>query len=239
MRRRGCARRLEQQQQQQQRNKDGYLSLDEVEKLHMKYGFTSRGFSGAVAASYSGLTTCTHIFLEERRTPSQSSTRLQSMGIFSHRAWHKELEHQALSWLCGLGVHYSGPHGSVSQPWGSGKLSTTLSTLPTSPSSDRSTWSLSQKSQCPSGVPGKLDKWKARGRKVGRPVILYYGPFSICDSATRWRVEFHYLSLRRAPATLMRLHQNGNIYLWCRSIVMLDICASFFVLWKLESCNNV
>lgn len=110
----------------------------------------------------------THTWRRNAHTP-----KLQSVGIFSHRAWHKELEHQALSWLCGLGVHYSGPHGSVSQPWGSGKLSTTLSTLPTSPSSDRSTWSLSQKSQCPSGIPGKLDKWKARGGKVGRPVILY------------------------------------------------------------------
>lgn len=98
-------------------------------------------------------------------------------GFVSHGDWRRELEHQALSWLCGLGVHYSGPHGSVSQPWGSGKLSTTLSTLPTSPSSDRSTWSLSQKSQCPSGVQGKLDKWKARGGKVGQPVILLVGLF--------------------------------------------------------------
>lgn len=110
-------------------------------------------------------------------TREKLCTNWSQWGFFSRRSWHKELEHQALSWLCGLGVHYSGPHGSVSQPWGSGKLSTTLSTLPASPSSDRSTWSLSQKSLCPSGIPGKLDKWKARGRKVGRPVILYYAYF--------------------------------------------------------------
>lgn len=156
-----------------------YLLLNEVEKQQMKWGFTSRGFTRAVAVSYVGLTTCrqhisTHTW---RRNSPPLLLKLQSMGIFSHRGWHKELEHQALSWLCGLGVHYSGPHGSVSQPWGRGKLSTTLSTLPTSPSSDRSTWSLSQKSQCPSGVPGKLDKWKARGGKVGRPVILLLGFF--------------------------------------------------------------
>ena len=126
-------------------------------------------------------------------------------GFFSHRAWHKELEHQALSWLCGLGVHYSGSHGSVSQPWGSSKLSTTLSTLPTSPSSDRSTWSLSQKSQCPSGFAGKLDKWKARGGKVGRPVILYYA-FSFHDSETQWKAEFHYFSRGSVPAMLMSFH---------------------------------
>lgn len=125
-------------------------------------------------------------------------------GFFSHRAWHKELEHQALSRLCGLGVHYSGSHGSVSQPWGSRKLSTTLSTLPTSPSSDRSTWSLSQKSQCPSGFAGKLDKWKARGGKVGRPVILYYAFLSMI--ARQWKVKFHYLSRGSVPAMLMSFH---------------------------------
>lgn len=59
------------------------------------------------------------------------------------------------------------------QPRGSRKLSTTLSTLPMSPSTESSTWSLSQKSQCPSGVPGNIDKWRASGGKVGQPVILY------------------------------------------------------------------
>ena len=150
----------------------------------------------------------THTRLKEKCTHPQNCSQ---WGFFSHRAWHKELEHQALSWLCGLGVHYSGPHGSVSQPWGSGKLSTTLSTLPTSPSSDRSTWSLSQKSQCPSGVPGKLDKWKARGgksRAASHPLLGFF--LSPCDSETRWKVEFHYLSPRRVPATLMSFHQRGQ-----------------------------
>lgn len=128
-------------------------------------------------------------------------------GFVSHGDRRRELEHQALSWLRGLGVHYSGPHGSVSQPWGSGKLSTTLSTLPTSPSSDRSTWSLSQKSQCPSGVQGKLDKWKARGGKVGQPVILLVGLFlpppSFRDSERQWKVEFHYLSWTSVSASLL------------------------------------
>lgn len=93
-------------------------------------------------------------------------------GSFHTGAWHKEL-----SGLRGPTVQYSGPHVSVSQLRGSGKLSTTLSTLPTSPSSDRSTWSLSQKSQCPSGTQGKLDKWEASGGKVGQPVILYWAFF--------------------------------------------------------------
>lgn len=118
--------------------------------------------------------TSAHIHTRRRKA---HTAKLRSMGIFfSHRAWHKEPGHQALSWLC---VHYSGPHGSVSQPWGSCKLSTTLSTLPTSPSLDRSTWSLSQKSQCPSGVPGKLDKWRAGGgesRAASHPLLGFFSP---------------------------------------------------------------
>lgn len=94
-------------------------------------------------------------------------------GSFDTGTRHKEL-----SRLRRPTVQCSGPHVSVSQPRGSGKLSTTLSTLPTSPSSDRSTWSLSQKSQCPSGTQGKLDKWEASEGKVGQPVILYWAFFS-------------------------------------------------------------
>lgn len=122
------------------------------------------------------------------------SPRRTEMRVFvSHRDWRKELEHQALSRLCGLGVHYSGPHGSVSQPWGgNGKLSTTLSTLPTSPSSDRSTWSLSQKSQCPSGEQGKLDKWKARGgesRAASHPSSwAFFSLFLFYDSGRQWKL---------------------------------------------------
>jgi len=119
----------------------------------------------------------------------------------------------------GLGVHYSGPRGSVSQPWGSGKLSTTLSTLPTSPSSDRSTWSLSQKSQCPSGVPGKLDKWKARGGEVGRPVILHQA-LSLLGNETRGKVGF--LITHRGDVYLLHRCLSTNIDT-LKSILMMTI----------------
>lgn len=164
------------------------------------------GSSSEVAWQNCHINTHWHTLRHTLEVKGTLGPRRSEMRVFvSHRDWRKELEHQALSRLCGLGVHYSGPHGSVSQPWGgNGKLSTTLSTLPTSPSSDRSTWSLSQKSQCPSGVQGKLDKWKARGGKVGQPVILSVGLFFSLlpyhDSGRQWKLLSikcrGYLSLR-------------------------------------------
>lgn len=141
-------------------------ATDEVRNQWMTHGCTSCGFMSNMPASSSGLAPCT----QHMCTPPPNCSQ---WGFFHEGCDTKSWNIKRLPWLCGPGVHYSSPHGSVSQPWGSGKLSTTLSTLPTSPSSDRSTWSLSQKSQCPSGIAGKLDKWKARGGKVGRPVILY------------------------------------------------------------------
>lgn len=207
MRRRGGGRRLEDQRTRMLSfTGQGRKTLDGI-RIHFPRFHQCRS-SKLLWPNIMYMRNTTHIHTHTQ-THTNLKGKLQSMGIFSRRAWHKELEHQALSWLCGLGVHYSGPHGSVSQPWGSGKLSTTLSTLPTSPSSDRSTWSLSQKSQRPSGNTGKLDKWKARARKVGRPVILYYAFFSLW----RWdtaKEEFYYLLQRCVTAALMRLCQNGQ-----------------------------
>lgn len=123
-----------------------------------------------------------NISTQKLQGESFTAPKLQSVGMFScggptkkkrekkkRKRWNIKRCPDSVAWVSII----PGPRGSVPQPWGNRKLSTTLSTLPTSPSSDRSTWSLSQKSQSPSGNQGKLDKWKARGRKVGRPVILY------------------------------------------------------------------
>lgn len=61
-----------------------YLLLNEVEKQQMKWGFTSRGFTRAVAVSYVGLTTCrqhisTHTW---RRNLPPSSLNCSQWGFF-------------------------------------------------------------------------------------------------------------------------------------------------------------
>jgi hypothetical protein len=141
-------------------------------------GCTSQGFSGTLA-------TC--LFLSRHAhndTPCHNTTHTHQNGS-QGEAFTQGLTLEAGTLNCCLAVSvawgplYRPSRLCLPQPRGSRKLSTTLSTLPMSPSTESSTWSLSQKSQCPSGVPGNIDKWRASGGKVGRPVIFYeLGPFS-------------------------------------------------------------
>lgn len=142
--------------------------------------------------SCSGLTSWTQCNSHTQKcTPPKVSS--QWGFVFPQRPGHKELEHQALSRLCGLRVHYSGPIWlRLSTTGEAANCQLLCPHYPRPPAQTGALGHCPRNHSGPSGAPGKLDKWKAgggRSRAATHPLLGFFLPVMVRHMAATF--PFH------------------------------------------------
>lgn len=171
-------------------------------------------------------------------------------GFVSHRAWHKELEHSSVVLTLWSGCPLFWPSWLCLSTMGKRQTVNYFVHITHVPQLRQEHLVTVPEITVPQWRKRKVRQMVGQRRKSRAASHPLLGFFSFHDSKTQWKVEFHYLSQRCVPSTLMSFHQqiekytlilmiinnnaawsNARPLKWQRMFVHFTECQ--FSLWKL------